>query len=124
MLHIALKQAIRSEVRCKHGAAISRGGRCLGQGHNTYRSHPKWGASKIHSKSGREFFTIHAEAAAIRNAVRQGIDPRGSVMYVTRAGHDRMSRPCASCQLLLKKYGIRKVVYTNSVGEICSEWPL
>jgi len=50
----------------------------------------------------------HAEENAIRNVpggIRPG-DPRlaGSTMYITDA-------PCPDCQVLLKEYGIRLIVY-------------
>ena len=117
LLKIATKQARQSEVRCQHGAVVSRGGSILSAAHNTYNKHPRWGSGPMYS--------IHAEAAAIRTAVRKGIDLRGATIVVVRTGNtSQMSKPCEACQALIEKYGIRKVRYTDEDGNIITEIPL
>lgn len=117
MLNVAKKESQKSSCRCQHGAAVSKGNRLLGKGHNSYKPHPTWGGGPLK--------TLHAEAAAIRDAIRRGIDVRGATIYVVRTSENsQMSKPCPSCQQLIEDYGIRKVVYTNEEGEVVSEWPL
>lgn len=65
---------------------------------------------------------MHAEAAAIRDAVRKGVSLKGATIYVARDSA-LMSRPCSSCLKLIKKYGIEKIVYTAGDGSIETEWP-
>ena len=123
MLHLALKEAANSTVRTRHGAVVCKGGRVFGKGFNTYKSSPTWGFPKIHSKYGNPFYTIHAEAAAIRDAVRRGIDLKGSTIFVAREGHNQMSKPCPDCQGMIESHGIRKIVYTDENGNPITEWP-
>lgn len=119
MINAALKESALSTARCRHGAIISKGGRVLARGHNSYRTHPKWGSGPLK--------TLHAEAAAIRRAVSQGIDVRGATIFVVRNdnnGGGRMSKPCKGCQAFIEQYGISKIVYTDESGEIIIEIPL
>lgn len=117
MLTLAIKESKKSMARCRHGAVIVRGGSVLGKGHNTYKTHATFGRGPLR--------TLHAEAAAIRDARRRGINLRGATIYVARTGENsKMSRPCADCQGMLESYGIRKVVYTGQNGEPITEWPL
>lgn len=115
MIAAALKESKKSECRSQHGAIITRGGSVLGKGSNTYKTHPTWGGGPLK--------TLHAEAAAIRDAVRQGINVRGATIYVVRGG-ERMSKPCPSCKKFIMQYGISKVVYTDGEGNIVTEYPL
>ena len=123
MLRTALKECAKSTCTNQHGSVVCKGKRVLGKGHNSYRSHPRWGTRKVHSEHGYEFMTIHAEAAAIRDAVRKGINVVGATIYVTRTG-SRLSKPCNECQIMIESYGIRKVVYTDSNGNEITTWPL
>jgi deoxycytidylate deaminase len=126
MIHIALKESAKSDCRAKHGAAICRHKNVLSKGHNSYKCHPKWSYTKVHSKDHTILYTIHAEADAIRQAIRRGIDIRGTTIFVARNdnnGGARMSKPCVNCQKLIERYGIAKIVYTDENGEIIEEWP-
>lgn len=117
LITVAFKESQKSACRTRHGAVVAKNGRVLGRGHNSYRSHGgQWGGGPLN--------TLHAEAAAIRDAVHRGIDVRGTTLYVTRGNANRMSKPCVSCQALLEKYGISKVVYTDEEGNVLTEWPL
>ena len=124
MIRLAAKEARRSRCNNQHGAVVAKKNRVLGKGCNMYKSHPKWGAERIDTRHSLQFFTIHAEANAIRRAVNKGIDVRGATIYVTRTGsQSQLSRPCADCQKLIEEYGIRKVVYTDEEGNIIDEYP-
>ena len=114
MIHQARKEAIKSKCRCKHGAVITRGGSTLSKGYNSYKPHPTFG--------GGPLLTLHAEAAAIRFAVNKGINLKGATIYVVRhGGLSDMSKPCLNCEELIRAHGIRKVVYTNKLGNIITE---
>jgi len=116
MISLAFKESQKSFCRTRHGAIVSKGGRVFGKGHNSYKTHGTWG--------GGPLMTLHAEAAAIRDAVRRGIDICGATLFVTRGDANRMSKPCVSCQALLESYGITKVIYTDENGNILVEFPL
>ena len=110
----AKKEALKSKCRCKHGAVIVRGGSVLSKGHNTYKPHCTYG--------GGPLSTLHAEAAAIRNAHNKGISLVGAIIYVVRQGGlSNMSKPCKFCTEKIIKAGIKKVIYTNSNGDYINE---
>ena len=116
MINSAQKLARLSECRNQHGAVIASGNRVLGRGTNTYKTHATYGGGPLK--------TLHAEAAAIRDAKRRGISLHGKDLYVARVNCDnKLSRPCASCASLIKREGIRKVYYTDANGEVVSEYP-
>jgi deoxycytidylate deaminase len=113
MISLAFKQASRSRCKARHGAVVSKGKRVFGQGHNTYKTHPTFGSGPLN--------TLHAEAAAIRDATNKGCSLHGATIYVVRDNTNNMSKPCKHCQKLIKSHGIRKVCYTNREGDI-EEW--
>ena len=116
MIRLAKKIARTSECRNKHGAVVTSGRRVLGVGANTYRTHATYGGGPLQ--------TLHAEAAAIRDAKRKGIDLRGKDLYVARIdAHSKMSKPCPSCARLIEAEGIRKVYYTDENGCVVDEYP-
>lgn len=105
----------QKELQYLHAAVLVRGGSILSRGFNkpkrnmfvdTYRHH--------------EGCNIHAEVSAILNC-RKKIDLRGSKLYVARArrldGESANSKPCSSCQVILRRYGIKKVFYSLEGGK-------
>lgn len=59
--------------------------------------------------------TMHAEADAVLSS-RHKVDLEGANILVYRenkAGELRLSRPCDTCQKILKIHGINKVYYTD-----------
>ncbi len=114
MIRLAEKIAKQSRCGNQHGAVISKGRRVLGMGCNLLKTHPVLGGGPVRA--------VHAEAAAIRDAVRKGVNLNGKDIYVTRINcENRLSRPCPDCERLLRKYGIRRVFYTNEKGTIVVE---
>lgn len=109
-----IKQAVRvaqgSTYRWKHGAVVVRGGRVIGFAPNKFRNSPNVDSDNV---------TDHAEAAIIRELLKNYTDLRGGVIYIARisnAGEVRMSRPCVNCMKLIVEAGIKEIVYTNDVG--------
>ena len=60
--------------------------------------------------------TLHAEGSAIQDALKNGIDPDGSTIYIYRR-NGNLSCPCPDCMQLLMQYGINSIVYSNLNGE-------
>lgn len=116
MISLALKESRKSLCRTHHGAILSKGKRIFGKGFNTYKPHATMGSGPR--------MTLHAEAAAIRDALRRGIDVRGMTMFVTRGDANRLSKPCVNCNAMLVKYGIERVIYTVEDGSVVAEYPL
>jgi deoxycytidylate deaminase len=109
-------------------AIIVRGGSVLSVGYNS-RSNS---ALQEFYKTQEYSCTLHAEVDAILR-VRRKIDLRGSKIYVVRllqnnrpinptiadysnAARFGMARPCLTCQIVLGRYGVRKMCYTISNG--------
>lgn len=113
-LSVARYLATKSSARNTHGAIIVKGGRVLSAGYNKNRNHPKI-VSPEHIKTKCSF---HAEEVAIREAGEGNL--RGAIIYVARVnrqGLDRDSKPCSRCSALIKRVGIKRVVFTAEVGE-------
>lgn len=90
--------------------AYDKKGKLLSVGRNSYtKTHPL--ALHYGKRSGRpEAIYLHAELDALIRA-------RGTVhkIVVTRfdaAGNPVNSKPCSSCQLALKDYGVREISHT------------
>jgi len=103
-MRLAIKESHKSNHRFKLGACIARGNKVLVKAHNTRKTHPKFGAG--------EFQTLHAESHAIYKAVRQGINLKGTTLYVYRYNNN-LAKPCPCCMGLIHKYGIKKVIYSG-----------
>lgn len=37
-------------------------------------------------------------------------------VHLNKFGHVKMSKPCPSCQEMLRWFGIKDVIYTNKIG--------
>lgn len=107
-LERARRIASTSTCRIKHGSVVVKSGNVIGVGVNSYRMPFMNPALYTESTEG---ISTHAEAAAIKAAG----DCKGATIYVARvrpSGEDGMSAPCKSCQKIIVKAGIKKVVYT------------
>lgn len=109
-----IKQAARvaqhSQYRWKHGAVVVRGGRVLGYAPNKFRNSPYVDPKNV---------TDHAEAAIIRELLKNYPDLRGSTIYIARINNNnevKMSRPCINCMKLIVDAGIKEIIYTNDAG--------
>ncbi len=110
----SLKIAATSGSNFRVGALITKGNRFLGVGVNSRKTHPD---SNSWCKS------THAEHRAILNAGLN--DLQGSTMFVARTlkdGSPAIAKPCPSCSTLIKRAGIKKVIYTTSVYPFWEEY--
>jgi deoxycytidylate deaminase len=111
-LNMARYFADKSEEKKKHGAIVVKSGRVVGVGFNKFKNHPDVvpeSLIKLHCSR-------HAEEVAIKEA---GKNSQGAILYVARVnnqGLDRNSKPCYVCHKLIKKSGIKKVIYTTEIS--------
>jgi tRNA(Arg) A34 adenosine deaminase TadA len=108
-LSVARYLATKSSARNTHGAVVVKGGSVLGMGFNRNRNHPQ----KVSPEHIKTECSWHAEELAIKDA---GERIKGSIIYVARVnrhGQDRDSRPCDKCYELIKKSGIKRIIYTT-----------
>lgn len=118
----AVSQAMLSECRWRHGAAITKGSVVVATSPNLFRNPPD-----IDCRNS----TYHAEVAALRELFRttgwtyaEPVDLSEYSMYVARIDSRNMrgmSRPCEGCWEILVGYGIRSVYYTNELGGLSHE---
>jgi deoxycytidylate deaminase len=111
---LAIREANKSVFKQRLGAVITHGKRIIGKGYNEtnrYTSHwtQHWQGS------------LHAEEAAILQAVKKhGISElNGSTIHVVRLDKSNdmaMAKPCPHCQKLLRRFQVKKVLYSTKNG--------
>ena len=124
---IAYNNAERSNLKIKHGAVMSKGGKPIYQGMNTSRT-----------KSLNDiYYCEHAEVNVVRQFITRMSRRKGKkwtlrsinkfIVWVVRVNavclHDSEfkvveSKPCQKCINTLKGLGIKKIGYSNLNGDI------
>lgn len=124
---IAYNNAERSNLKIKHGAVMSKGGKPIYQGMNTSRT-----------KSLNDiYYCEHAEVNVVRQFITRMSRRKGKkwtlrsiskfIVWVVRVNavclHDAEfkvveSKPCQKCINTLKGLGIKKIGYSNLNGDI------
>lgn len=114
MLDRAIKVASSSTCRQKHGAVITKGGRVLSVGINSYRNYP----TTVLGGGSADAFSTHAEVAAIKAARKS--DLKGATLWVARVSSlgARLSAPCQSCMDVIMSSGVKRVVFTTNTSRI------
>jgi tRNA(Arg) A34 adenosine deaminase TadA len=118
-LRLAIKECVSHEfedlLQCNLAAVIVRGGSVLSVGFNNTSRNSFVQYLSDFDLSGKPFINTHAEVDAILK-IRNKIDLTGCKMYVARYKPGQkelgMARPCATCSIVLKRYGIRRAYYT------------
>lgn len=100
----ALKESFRSQYKFPLGAIVVRRGKIVGRGCNyvCYVGGRPW-------RNG-----THAELAAMNDT--QAVDREGATIYVARWRKSMTmgcAKPCATCQTILRKKGIKDVWYSD-----------
>lgn len=105
---LAIREALRSGAKKKHGAIIFKNKRIISLGFNQLKTHPK---------CKQEYPYLHAEEDAL---MRAGEYAKGADLFVVRLTFDGlgMSRPCCVCTKILQEKGIRNIYYSTDDGEI------
>lgn len=104
VIKLAKLSADRSQHRFRLGAVIFNGREVMGKGWNN--------ACKTHPRSPTPYNTIHAEFAAIADAL---YDVKGCDIYVHRLladGRPGLARPCTKCMKMLVDAGIRNIYFS------------
>tara|TARA_R110000737_G_C14620887_1_gene493083 strand:- start:3354 stop:3695 length:342 start_codon:yes stop_codon:yes gene_type:complete len=107
ILRAAINESKRSTAKFKHSSVLYKGrNKVLVTAHNEHKTSPLFGSG--------DYDMLHSEGAAIKKAVRLGMDLRGMKMYNYRTGAKgaMLSKPCPCCQQLLEAYGI-EVTYSE-----------
>lgn len=118
-LRLAIKECVSHKfedlLQCNLAAVIVRGGSVLSVGFNNTSRNSFVQYLSDFDLSGKPFINTHAEVDAILK-VRNKIDLTGCKIYVARYKPGQkeigMARPCATCSIVLKRYGISRAYYT------------
>jgi deoxycytidylate deaminase len=108
-LDLAMKIAMDSTCRMRHGAVLVRGASVLAVGTNRFRNHPATIKDYQHC-------SVHAEVTALRRVDHHATGTDLYVARVSRHGEPRLSRPCDACWGVLMRSGVHRVVYTIAPG--------
>lgn len=121
-LHVCYTVAMCSPRvgKARIAAALVYKNRLLSIGTNSAKSHP---LAKEYGRNEHAIY-LHAEVAAIRNALRVCDDDTiaRSTLYVARAKLDKhgkwqhgLAKPCVGCARAIVEFGIQKVEWTQDV---------
>lgn len=105
----ARQASLKSQSDPKLGAVVVKKNEEISFGFNDMK--------KTHPRATSPFKTLHAEIDALIGKSWDELE--GSDVYVYRefkSGQLAMSKPCPSCELALRRAGIRRVFYTTNGG--------
>ncbi len=108
--------------RTKIGAVLVDGHCIIGSGYNMCKTTSvQWREdAKCFGDYGEKGFgKCHAEVKCLLPLMRRGVDLSGATMYTYREtadGNRAMARPCKRCMEVIKRAGIKRVVYTTGDG--------
>ena len=100
------KQQYHLAAWAKKGSSIIFGTNSVKCSARFERTHP----------DGTKGFHLHAEMDLIRK-FKPGTLKEISVVRFSKKGFPTMSKPCCYCQAFLKKFGVKKVYYTDWDGD-------
>jgi hypothetical protein len=119
-----------SSKRCHHFSFVLYKNRIISIGYNSQKTHPVNLKNRKKSlKTGEDFSDqkyVCSEFSAINKLKNMtNIDSKKCVLVnlrYNRNGKVDMSKPCMSCENLLKYFNFKKVIWTNNNGDyICGE---
>ena len=115
--------------RIKIGCVVTYGHRIISTGFNSVKTDPvqkKLNKYRFSKDDSNTHHALHAETMALKPLMgRKDIDFKNVVLYIARYsvdGKPMLSRPCKSCQQLLRELKIRKCYYTNYGGYTYEEF--
>lgn len=112
--------------RVKVGCVAVMGHNIIASGYNRKRTDPLQKEYNKYRFQADTMHTLHAEAMCIKNLLkRKDVSYRDVTLYISRYdvnGKPMLSKPCRSCQRLIKDIGIRKCFYTNYGGYTYEEF--
>jgi tRNA(Arg) A34 adenosine deaminase TadA len=114
-VEIAKANIHKIEKQEKHFSFIMQGSKILSIGMNNPNEHPKA------YKYGYKFGDIHSELSAI---LKYGEEDCSDVyminIRINRFGNVRNSKPCKTCQNVLKMFRFKKIFYSTTDSNIAS----
>jgi deoxycytidylate deaminase len=116
VIETLIKAANSSDLVQKHGAGLIKGDKLYSRGFNYALKRYNIGEKLVK-------ITVHAEMDALLNAPLNTL--KGLDIMVIRVNKNmalKNSRPCNACISKMQEKGIRKVYYSNDLGDIVYEF--
>lgn len=119
------KDASMSSTFHQHhlGAALVYRGCLLAKGWNSYKTSPL--QRELNEERGFDVDkwpnTIHAEVHCLNKVKDLDIDFSKATLYISRYfkdGKPALAAPCEACRKMIKRLGIKNIVYTTNTGYI------
>jgi len=111
--------------RVKIGCCAVYKHKIISSGCNSTKTNPTQKRLNIYRFDADTPATIHAELSCLLSLInRRDIDFRDVSLYIYReykSGELAMSKPCASCEALIRSLGIRYIYYTGNHSYINEE---
>ena len=111
--------------RVKIGCCAVYKHKIVSSGCNSTKTNPTQKRFNVHRFDADTPATIHAELSCLLPLInRKDIDFGNVSLYIYRehkSGDLALSRPCASCEALIKSLGIRNIYYTGNQSYIGEE---
>ena len=111
--------------RVKIGCCAVYKHKIISSGCNSTKTNPTQKRLNIHRFSADTPATIHAELSCLLPLInRKDIDFSNISLYIYRefkSGELALSKPCASCEALIRSLGIRNIYYTGNHSYISEE---
>jgi deoxycytidylate deaminase len=106
IIEILKETAEKSTMYHRHACALLSGGKILSKCVNTQNKLSK-----------------HAEMNVIDDCVSRGISTKSFliVLRISRTGTVHDSKPCSECLKYMKKYGVKRICYSNNDGHFIIE---
>lgn len=112
-----------AKTRCQVFSYVWYGNRVVAMGRNSHKTHPLNIRNKLKFDDGQELIdrgTCSELSSFLRLKNRTNIPYKKITLVnirIDKGGRICNSRPCVSCQSLLRYIGIKKVYYTNQDGK-------
>lgn len=111
--------------RVKIGCCAVYKHKIISSGCNSVKTNPKQKHLNVYRFNADTPATIHAELACLLPLMnRKDIEFSDMSLYIYREHKSKelaLSRPCASCEALIKSLGIRNIYYTGNQSYISEE---
>jgi tRNA(Arg) A34 adenosine deaminase TadA len=106
IVEILRETAEKSTMYHRHACALLSGGKILSIRVNTQNKLSK-----------------HAEMNVIDDCISKGISTKSFIMVlrISRTGTIHDSKPCSECLKYMKKYGVKRICYSNQNGDFVIE---
>lgn len=111
ILNRAIKEALKSTHKMRHGCVIFKNSHIISTGYNGLRH-----TNRLDPKYLKWKGSLHAEQRAIIYATKPLLRTSILVIRLNQKAELMYSKPCIVCQTLLKEVGITKIYYSTQDG--------